>query len=138
MKEVTLEIFRKQHAVVTVMVPDDFDENRLFESPYARAVGVVSRDARFTPAPNILDCEVEKIYSVCTHATPHPAVPDLTDLIEFADSLTRPVPAWNPKHDQEAPCVCGHPYERHFDSYDDMRPVGCKYCECDWWRAPAP
>lgn len=27
-------------------------------------------------------------------------------------------------------CVCGHPYYRHFDTYDDMSPVGCKYCEC--------
>lgn len=25
-------------------------------------------------------------------------------------------------------CICGHPYHRHFDSYDDMKPVGCKYC----------
>ena len=28
-------------------------------------------------------------------------------------------------------CSCGHPYYRHFDSYEDiMRPVGCKYCDC--------
>ena len=27
-------------------------------------------------------------------------------------------------------CLCGHPYYRHFDTYDDMYPVGCKYCEC--------
>lgn len=25
---------------------------------------------------------------------------------------------------------CGHSYERHFDGYDDNRPVGCKYCSC--------
>lgn len=25
-------------------------------------------------------------------------------------------------------CECGHPYYRHFDSYEDMSPVGCKYC----------
>lgn len=37
---------------------------------------------------------------------------------------------WNPRYDQEAKCKCDHPYERHFDSYDDMRNVGCKYCEC--------
>jgi hypothetical protein len=28
-------------------------------------------------------------------------------------------------------CECGHPYHRHFDSYDDMAPVGCKYCCCE-------
>lgn len=27
-------------------------------------------------------------------------------------------------------CSCGHSYYRHFDSYDDMKPVGCKYCSC--------
>lgn len=25
-------------------------------------------------------------------------------------------------------CKCGHPYYRHFDSYEGMAPVGCKYC----------
>lgn len=38
---------------------------------------------------------------------------------------------WNPNHDQEAECRCGHPYHRHFDSYENMYPIGCKYCECD-------
>jgi hypothetical protein len=37
---------------------------------------------------------------------------------------------WNPSYDQEAICVCGHPYYRHFDSYDHMYNIGCKYCEC--------
>ena len=27
-------------------------------------------------------------------------------------------------------CECGHPYYRHFDTYEDMYPIGCKYCEC--------
>jgi hypothetical protein len=27
-------------------------------------------------------------------------------------------------------CKCSHPYYRHFDTYDDMEPVGCKYCDC--------
>ena len=27
-------------------------------------------------------------------------------------------------------CECGHPYYRHFDTYDGMAPVGCKYCQC--------
>lgn len=25
-------------------------------------------------------------------------------------------------------CLCGHPYYRHFDTYNNMAPVGCKYC----------
>jgi hypothetical protein len=38
--------------------------------------------------------------------------------------------AWNPEYDQGAECECGHSYERHFDSYENMSPVGCKYCCC--------
>lgn len=37
---------------------------------------------------------------------------------------------WKPRKNQQAECKCSHPYERHFDSYEDMLPVGCKYCEC--------
>lgn len=28
-------------------------------------------------------------------------------------------------------CKCGHQYHRHFDSYENMSPVGCKYCRCN-------
>lgn len=27
-------------------------------------------------------------------------------------------------------CKCGHAYYRHFDTYEQMSPVGCKYCAC--------
>ena len=38
---------------------------------------------------------------------------------------------YNPKYGDYRICQCGHPYYRHFDTYDeDMYPVGCKYCEC--------
>ena len=37
---------------------------------------------------------------------------------------------WNPDYPQDKLCKCGHPYYRHFDSYEDMEPCGCKYCEC--------
>ena len=32
-------------------------------------------------------------------------------------------------------CQCGHPYYRHFDTYDNMSPIGCKYCECGHWHS---
>jgi hypothetical protein len=38
--------------------------------------------------------------------------------------------AYNPKYGDDRICECSHPYYRHFDSYEDMHPVGCKYCEC--------
>ncbi len=48
-------------------------------------------------------------------------------------------PPYNPQFGDEKECVavdpetgeaCGHPYYRHFDTYEDMLPVGCKYCGC--------
>ena len=39
-------------------------------------------------------------------------------------------PAYDKSIGDERLCECGHPYYRHFDTYDNMRPVGCKYCEC--------
>ena len=38
---------------------------------------------------------------------------------------------YNPDYGDGKLCKCGHPYYRHFDSYEGMAPVGCKYCECD-------
>jgi len=38
---------------------------------------------------------------------------------------------YNPHFGNNHVCVCGHTYYRHFDTYEDMEPVGCKYCQCD-------
>lgn len=38
---------------------------------------------------------------------------------------------YNPKYGDSRLCQCGHIYYRHFDSYDEMAPCGCKYCSCD-------
>lgn len=37
---------------------------------------------------------------------------------------------YNPKYGNDRTCVCDHPYHRHFDSYEQMSNVGCKYCQC--------
>jgi len=37
---------------------------------------------------------------------------------------------FNPDYGDGRVCKCGHDYYRHFDTYEDMEPVGCKYCEC--------
>lgn len=41
---------------------------------------------------------------------------------------------YNPEYGDDRVCVCGHTYYRHFDSYDNMAPVGCKYCDCTKFR----
>lgn len=38
---------------------------------------------------------------------------------------------YNPKYGDDRMCTCGHAYYRHFDSYDNMENVGCKYCYCN-------
>lgn len=38
---------------------------------------------------------------------------------------------YNPDYGDDRICRCDHSYYRHFDSYDNMFPVGCKYCECE-------
>jgi len=38
--------------------------------------------------------------------------------------------AYNPKYGDGRICECGHPYYRHFDTYENMYPCGCKYCPC--------
>lgn len=37
---------------------------------------------------------------------------------------------YNPNYGDHRICKCGHTYYRHFDSYDNMEPIGCKYCDC--------
>lgn len=44
--------------------------------------------------------------------------------------LTTEKRQYNPNYGDHKICKCGHPYYRHFDSYEDMRDVGCKYCHC--------
>lgn len=37
---------------------------------------------------------------------------------------------YNPNYGDDRMCKCGHSYYRHFDSYEQMEAIGCKYCEC--------
>lgn len=43
------------------------------------------------------------------------------------------MPAYDPAFGDDKLCACGHTYYRHFDSYENMYPVGCKYCICYLW-----
>lgn len=43
-------------------------------------------------------------------------------------------PAYDPEFGDDKECAqegCKHMYYRHFDTYDAMKPVGCKYCPCE-------
>lgn len=38
---------------------------------------------------------------------------------------------YDPDFGDDRKCECTHPYYRHFDTYEDMYPIGCKYCYCE-------
>lgn len=48
--------------------------------------------------------------------------------IEQKITITKKV--YNPNYGDNRICKCGHSYYRHFDSWEDMENVGCKYCGC--------
>jgi hypothetical protein len=41
---------------------------------------------------------------------------------------------YNPNYGDNRICECGHTYDCHFDSYEDMWPCGCKYCGCNEFK----
>lgn len=44
----------------------------------------------------------------------------------------RSIRTYSPEYDKSTDelCVCGHQYYRHFDSYEKLPYVSCKYCNC--------
>ena len=50
--------------------------------------------------------------------------------VETTETVTETNCKYNPNYGDNRTCCCGHSYYRHFDSYEGMEPVGCKYCEC--------
>lgn len=51
--------------------------------------------------------------------------------LEYELNVVGIMKKYNPNYGDDKLCKCGHPYYRHFDSWDGMKPVGCKYCRCD-------
>lgn len=49
--------------------------------------------------------------------------------------ITKTVYLWNKDYPENELCLCGHPYYRHFDTYENMAPIGCKYCQCDKFKS---
>ncbi len=45
---------------------------------------------------------------------------------------------YNPNYGDDRKCKCGHTYYRHFDSYEEMYPCGCKYCGCFTFEEATP
>lgn len=56
---------------------------------------------------------------------------DKNERVEPYIKNTVEVSVYNPEYGDNRICCCGHKYYRHFDTYEDMAAVGCKYCPCD-------
>lgn len=52
------------------------------------------------------------------------------ELIEQVKASDHYIPPYDPEFGDRKLCECGDEYYRHFDSYEDMYPIGCKYCQC--------
>lgn len=70
---------------------------------------------------------------VCWPQTPEQAA-FITEACNAYEKVKEDEPLpWLKSHAQNAKCAseeCGHAYYRHFDTYEDMRAIGCKYCQC--------
>jgi len=59
------------------------------------------------------------------------ALPISHRLMMMIEELTAgPGPYYDEAFGDDKVCECGHSYYRHFDSWENMMPVGCKYCGC--------
>lgn len=53
-----------------------------------------------------------------------------TELPYITKTIIKVLAFYNPNYGDNRICVCGHTYYRHFDPYEQMENIGCKYCEC--------
>jgi len=89
---------------------------------------------------NAEDAITQVVHAVSEYTPKHKQTINLKPkVLECIRCITGPMPMYHNftpaiKYDSnfgdEELCTCGHVYYRHFDSYDDMQPVGCKYCNC--------
>lgn len=54
----------------------------------------------------------------------------LAEALPIFEELETPATVYDPEYGDDRECKCGHTYYRHFDSYENMDPTGCKYCGC--------
>lgn len=59
------------------------------------------------------------------------SVNNIDDRPYIEEKVVTVIKKYNPNYGDDKICTCGHEYCRHFDSYDNMEPIGCKYCFCD-------
>ena len=74
----------------------------------------------------IFEDDRDRLSPFFVHDSPFELLAIYTGGIDIDD----PTEIYDPEYGDDRECVCGHPYHRHFDSYENMSDVGCKYCGC--------
>ena len=67
----------------------------------------------------VLDSNLKRTRTVSNEERPY-----------ILEQVTTTVYKYNPNYGDDRVCQCGHRYYRHFDTYENMSNVGCKYCWC--------
>ncbi len=83
---------------------------------------------------DLTETEVAALKAEALTAPPDRLREIITYLFEFVP--VHGYAPYDPEYGDTRECVCGHNYDRHFDSYDNMSPVGCKYCSHDETGCP--
>ena len=75
-----------------------------------------------------MECEItfRKKFQIREDQNPSDIAKNYIETMGF--EIVEAVLLYDPNYGDEVPCECGHPYRRHFDTYEEMSPVGCKYC----------
>jgi hypothetical protein len=75
-------------------------------------------------------CRMEKLKELYKSSTVIPDTINKDKVVELYKILAEtPTPIYIAEWENKI-CKCGHTYYRHFDTYQKMKPVGCKYCQC--------
>lgn len=91
--------------------------------------GIKGKIVGFDIRTHLVEMELDEDTLVCVHSDiisqeEEQEQPYLTETKVVAERK------YNSTYGNDRICECGHPYYRHFDTYEDMEACGCKYCSC--------
>lgn len=89
------------------------------------------RDVFYIQRQDSLLEQLQDVINIANRTGCYDAADFIKDKIESSGISLR---QYNSSYGDKKICNCGHTYYRHFDSYENMKPVGCKYCGCYEFR----
>lgn len=107
--------WNKLHQAAKLLLEAGYTPNQVQDAYDALIEGVID-DAFEDPVLDVLDC--------FTDWCPNPEL----NLDKYHKNL------YDPNFGDHKTCECGHEYYRHYDTYEDMEHVGCKYCPCFYFK----